>query len=40
MGVFLGTLHWPDAGADLGVGGISFIELLILYELSAGGRLS
>ena len=37
---FLGTLHWPDGGLDLGVGGISFVELLILYELWAGERLS
>ena len=32
---FLGTLHWPDGSADLGVGGISYI-LLILYELWVG----
>ena len=32
---FLGTLHWPAGGADLGVGGISYVELLILYELWA-----
>ena len=37
---FLGTLHWPAGGADLGVGGISHVELLILYELWAGERLS
>ena len=37
---FLGTLHWPAGGADLGVGGISYVELLILYELWAGERLS
>ena len=37
---FLGTLHWPAGGVDLGVGGISFVELLILYELWAGERLS
>ena len=35
---FLGTLHWPVRGADLGVGGVSFVELLILYELWAGER--
>ena len=32
---FLGTL-----GLDLGVGGISYVELLILYELWAGERLA
>ena len=37
---FLGTLHWPAGSADLGVGGTSFVELLILFELSAGERLS
>ena len=30
---FLGSLHWPSAGADLCPGGISYVELLILYEL-------
>ena len=37
---FLGTLHWPAGCLDLGVGGISFLELFILYELWAGERLS
>ena len=37
---FLGTLHWPAGGLDLGVGGISSVELLILYELWVGERLS
>ena len=37
---FLGTLHWPAGVLDLGVGGISYVELLILYELWAGERLS
>ena len=36
---FLGTLHWPAGGVDLGVGGISCVGLLILYEFSAGERL-
>ena len=36
---FLGSLHWPSAGADLGPGGISYVELLILYELWAGERI-
>ena len=37
---FLGTLHWPEGDLDLGVGSISYVELLILYELWAGERLS
>ena len=37
---FLGSLHWPAGGLDLGVGGISFVELFTLYELWAGERLS
>ena len=38
---FLGSsLHWPAGGWDLGVRGISYVELLILYELWAGERLS
>ena len=37
---FLGTLHWLAGGLDLGVGGIFYVELLILYELWAGERLS
>ena len=37
---FLGTLHWPAGCVDLGVGGVSCVELLILYELWAGERLS
>ena len=36
---FLGSLHWPVAGEDLVIGGVSFIEILILYELWAGERL-
>ena len=39
MSAFLGTLHWPADAVDLGVGGVSFVELLILYELWAGERL-
>ena len=35
---FLGSLHWPAHGGDLGVGGVSYVELLILYELWAGER--
>ena len=37
---FLGSLHWPAGGLDLGVGGVSYVELPILYELWAGERLS
>ena len=40
ISAFLGTLHWPVAAGDLGVGGVSFVELLILYELWGGERLS
>ena len=36
---FLVSLHWPAGGTDLGVGGISYLEVLILYELWAGERL-
>ena len=39
MVAFLGTFHWPASGADLGVGGVSYVELLVLYELWAGERL-
>ena len=36
---FLSTLHWPASGADLGSWWVSFVELLLLYELWAGERL-
>ena len=36
---FLGSLHWPCGAGDLGVGGVSYLELLILYERWAGERL-
>ena len=36
---FSGSLHWLAGGLDLGVGGISYVELLILHELWAGERL-
>ena len=36
---FLGSLHWPHGAGDLGVGGVSYLELLILYEKWAGERL-
>ena len=35
----MGSLNWPAGGFDLGVGGISFVELLILDELWVGERL-
>ena len=34
------SLHWPAGSVDLGVGGISYVKLLILYELWAGERLT
>ena len=37
---FLGTLHWPAGGLDLGAGGVSCVELLLRHELWAGERLS
>ena len=39
VSAFLGTLHWPASGVEFGVGGVSFVELLILYEQWAGERL-
>ena len=36
---FLGTLHWPSGGDDLGHFGVSFLDLLILLEQWAGHRL-
>ena len=36
---FLNSLHWLVGDLDLGVGGISYVELLILFELWAGERL-
>ena len=33
---FLATLHWPQGAADLGEVGTSFLELLIMLEVSAG----
>ena len=37
---FLGSVHWPAGGLDLGVGGVSYVELFNLYELWAGEMLS
>ena len=36
---FLNTLHWPSGSDDLGHFGVSFLELLILFEQWAGHRL-
>ena len=36
---FLNTLHWPSGSVDLGHFGISFLELLVLFEQWAGHRL-
>ena len=36
----LGSLHWLVGGADLGVGGVSCVEMLIFDELWAGERLT
>ena len=39
LAAFLSSLSWPGEVTDLGPGGISYIELLILYEKWAGERL-
>ena len=36
---FLGTLHWHAARANLGVGSVSYVEMLVLHELWACERL-
>ena len=36
---FLSSLHLPSSVSDLGVGGVSFVDLLILFERWAGERL-
>ncbi len=36
---FFGTLHWPIGSDDIGQFGVSFWELLILFEQWAGHRL-
>ena len=36
---FLNTLHWPSGASDFGHFGVSFLELLILFEQWAGHRL-
>ena len=35
---FSSTLHWLASGADLGVGEVSYVELLLLPELWAWGE--
>ena len=39
LAAFLSSLTWPSEVADLGAGGISYVELLILYERWSGERL-
>ena len=39
LAAFLSSLSWPSEVVDLGAGGISYVELLILYERWAGERL-
>ena len=36
---FLDTMHWPSGSVDMGHFGVSFLELLILFEQRAGHRL-
>ena len=36
---FLSQLHWPTESVDMGHFGVSFLELLILFEQWAGHRL-
>ena len=37
---FSACLHWLSSVDNLGLGGASFLEMLILYETLAGERLS
>ncbi len=39
LSAFLGTLHWPSGSVDMGHFGVSFLELLILFEQWSGHRL-
>ena len=39
MAAFLSSLSWPSEVSDLGPGGVSYVEILILYERWAGERL-
>ena len=36
----MNSLHWPIGDLDLGVGGTTYVELLVLCALWAGERLS
>ena len=36
---FLASLHWPQGGSDLGKFGISYFELLLMFEVFTGVRL-
>ena len=39
LAAFLSSLSWPREVSDLGPCGVSFVELLILYDKWAGERL-
>ena len=36
---FLASLHWPQGDTDLGKFGISYFELLLMFEIYVGHRL-
>ena len=36
---FLASLHWPQGHSDLGKFGISYFEMLLMFEIFAGHRL-
>ena len=36
---FLASLHWPQGDTDLGKFGVSYFELLLMFEIYAGHRL-
>ena len=40
LAAFLSSLSWPSEVTDLGPGGVSYVELLILYERWAGEKAS
>ena len=37
---FLGTLHWPSGSVDMGHFGVSYLEVLILFEQWASHRVA
>ena len=37
--LFLASLRWPQGTSDLGKFGISYLELLLMFEVFAGHRL-